>query len=411
MLTSPFPIPHSLLFPLMPLYRYKALSPSGETLDGQMEAPSAEDVIARLQDAGNIPMDARPFDAAEGRAFGNLFKRATLTQAQVLQFTQQLSTLLGAGQPLDRALQILLDLPESESARKLIERIRDAVRGGAPLSSALEQQHGVFSRLYINMVRAGEVGGSLDETLKRLADYLERSKALKESVINAMIYPAILVGMVVLSLIILLVWVVPQFLPLFEDMGAEMPLLTRIVLGAGQVLQGWWWLLVVLVVGAVWLVHHQFADPDRRLRFDGWILRRKLIGSVLQRMETARLARTLGTLVRNGVPLLSALSIGRNVMGNTALARAVDEASEEVKTGGGLAAALARSKQFPRLALQMVQVGEESGALDDMLIKVADTFDIEVKNGLDRLLAALVPIVTIFMAVVIAVIMMAILIP
>ena len=396
----------------MAMFRYKAISASGDMIDGQMEAASADEVIVRLQDGGNIPVEAKPADSAEGKGlFARLSQRTVLNQNQILQFTQQLSTLLGAGQPLDRALQILLDLPESESAKKLIERIRDAVRGGAPLSSALEQQHGVFSRLYINMVRAGEVGGSLDDTLKRLADYLERSKALKESVINAMIYPAILVGMVILSLVILLVWVVPQFLPLFEDMGAEMPLLTQIVLGAGQVLQGWWWLLVVLVVGVAWLIHHQYADPDRRLRFDGWILRRKLIGSVLQRMETARLARTLGTLVRNGVPLLSALSIGRNVMGNTALAKAVDDASEEVKTGGGLASALARSKQFPRLALQMVQVGEESGALDDMLIKVADTFDVEVKNGLDRLLAALVPIVTIFMAVVIAVIMMAILIP
>lgn len=394
------------------MFRYKAISASGDMIDGQMEAASADEVIVRLQDGGNIPVEAKPADAGERKGlFASIGQRAVLNQAQILQFTQQLATLLGAGQPLDRALQILLDLPESEAAKKLIERIRDAVRGGAPLSSALEQQHGVFSRLYINMVRAGEVGGSLDETLKRLADYLERSKALKESVINAMIYPAILVCMVILSLVILLVWVVPQFLPLFEDMGAEMPLLTEVVLGAGQLLQGWWWLLVVLAVGAAWLIHHQYTDPDRRLRFDGWILKRKLIGSVLQRMETARLARTLGTLVRNGVPLLSALSIGRNVLGNTALAKAVDEASEEVKTGGGLASALARSKQFPRLALQMVQVGEESGALDDMLIKVADTFDIEVKNGLDRLLAALVPTVTIFMAVVIAVIMMAILIP
>lgn len=396
----------------MAMFRYKAISAAGDMIDGQMEAASADEVIVRLQDAGNVPVEAKPADAGERKGlFASIGQRAVLSQNQILQFTQQLATLLGAGQPLDRALQILLDLPESESARKLIERIRDAVRGGAPLSSALEQQHGVFSRLYINMVRAGEVGGSLDDTLKRLADYLERSKALKESVINAMIYPAILVGMVILSLVILLVWVVPQFLPLFEDMGAELPLLTQVVLGAGETLRGWWWLMVVAVVGLVWLIQHQYSDPERRLRFDAWILKRKLIGSVFQRMETARLARTLGTLVRNGVPLLSALSIGRNVMGNTALAKAVDDASEEVKTGGGLATALARSKQFPRLALQMVQVGEESGALDDMLIKVADTFDIEVKNGLDRVLAALVPIVTIFMAVVIAVIMMAILIP
>jgi len=411
MLTSPFPIPHSLLFPLMPLYRYKALSPSGETLDGQMEAPSAEDVIARLQDAGNIPMDARPFDEAEGRAFGNLFKRATLTQAQVLQFTQQLATLLGAGQPLDRALQILLDLPESEAARKVIERIRDAVRGGAPLSQGLEAEHGIFSRLYINMVRAGEIGGSLDDTLRRLADYLERSKALRESVINALIYPAILVAMVLASLVLLLGYVVPQFMPLFQDLGAELPMLTRIVLALGDFVRGWWWLLIVVIGGGTWWVRRQLRDPERRRGLDAWLLRRGKIGDLVAKLETARLTRTLGTLAKNGVPLLTSLTISKNVMGNTALADAVEEATKDVKTGGGLAVSLARSKLFPRLALQMVQVGEESGELDTMLLKVADTFDVEVRNALERVLSALVPLVTIIMAGVIALIVLAILLP
>ncbi|MEZ5465518.1 MAG: type II secretion system F family protein [Lysobacteraceae bacterium] len=396
----------------MAMFRYKAISASGDMIDGQMEAASADEVIVRLQDGGNIPVEAKPADSAENQGlFARLSQRTVLSQNQILQFTQQLSTLLGAGQPLDRALQILLDLPESEAAKKTIGGIRDAVRGGASLSTALEQQHGAFSRLYINMVRAGEVGGSLDETLKRLADYLERSKALKESFINAMIYPAILVIMVVLSLIILMAWVVPQFIPLFDDMGVELTLLTQVVFGTGNLMRDGWWLFVVAVVAGAWVLRQQLSDPERRLRFDGWILRRKLIGSVLLRMDTARLARTLGTLVHNGVPLLSALSIGRNVMGNTSLAKSVDEAAEDVKTGGGLAAALSKSKQFPRLALQMIQVGEESGALDDMLIKVADTFDIEVKNGLDRLLAALVPVIIIIMAFTVALIMLAILIP
>ena len=395
----------------MPLFRYKALSPSGETLDGQMEAPSADDVISRLQDAGNIPMEARPADDGDGRALGALFKRATLTQAQVLQFTQQLATLLGAGQPLDRALQILLDLPESEAARKVIERIRDAVRGGAPLSQGLEAEHGIFSRLYINMVRAGEIGGSLDDTLRRLADYLERSKALRETVINALIYPAILVAMVLASLVLLLGYVVPQFMPLFQDLGAELPLLTRMVLALGDLVRGWWWLLIVLIGGGIWWVRRQLRDPERRRGLDAWVLRRGRIGDLVAKLETARLTRTLGTLAKNGVPLLTALSISKNVMGNTALAEAVEEAAKEVKTGGGLAVSLARSKRFPRLALQMVQVGEESGELDSMLLKVADTFDVEVRNAMERVLAALVPLVTIIMAGVIALIVLAILLP
>lgn len=395
----------------MPLFRYKALSPAGESLDGQMEAASAAEVIAKLQDAGNIPVEAKPAEDAGAGGLAGLFKRSQMSAAQVLQFTQQLSTLLGAGQPLDRALQILLDLPESKEARRVIERIRETVRGGAPLSQALEQQHGVFTRLYVNMVRAGEVGGSLHDTLKRLADYLERSKALRESVINALIYPSILIAMVFGALLLLLGYVVPQFLPLFEDMEVELPLLTAIVLGLGNFVSAWWWLLIVAIAAGLYLLRQRLADPEHRLGFDAWILRRGLVGGLVARLETARLARTLGTLVHNGVPLLTALSIARNVMGNTALAQAVDEAAKDVKTGGGLAPSLGKSKLFPRLALQMVAVGEESGELDGMLVKVADTFDVEVKNTVERLLAALVPAVTIFMAVIVALIMMAILIP
>lgn len=396
----------------MPLYRYKAFSPAGEALDGAMEAGSAEEVIVRLQDAGNLPVEAKLADAAgAGGLFGLFGRRSELSADQVLQFTQQLATLLGAGQPLDRALQILLDLPESEAARKLIERIRDAVRSGAPLSVGLEQQHGVFSRLYINMVRAGEIGGSLHDTLRRLGDYLERSKALKESVINALIYPCILVAMVVGSLVLLLGYVVPQFMPLFEDMGAELPLLTTLVLAVGDTLNAGWWLILLVIGLLVWVLRRMLTEPERRARFDRWLLTRGRLGDLVAKLETARLARTLGTLLHNGVPLLAALGIARNVMGNLALVEAVDAAADEVKTGGGLAASLARSKRFPRLALQMVQVGEESGELDGMLLKVADTFDVEVRNTLDRLLSALVPLLTIVMAGVIAMIVLAILLP
>ena len=395
----------------MAQFRYKALSASGEPVDGVMDAASAEEVVARLQDAGNIPIEAKPADASQESGLTALLRRSDMNSAQVMQFTQQLATLLGAGQPLDRALQILLDMPDSPNARRVIERVRDAVRSGTPLSQALEQQGGVFSRLYVNMVRAGEVGGSLDDTLKRLADYLERSKALRESVINALIYPSILVLMVFGALALLLGYVVPQFLPLFEDMDVEMPLLTQMVMLAGNFVRGYWWLIIALIVLGVWLFRRQLTEPEKKLAFDGWILKRGLLGSLFTKLETARLARTLGTLVRNGVPLLTSLSIARNVMGNTALSSAVETATGEVKTGGGLSLALSRSKLFPRLALQMIAVGEESGELDTMLTKVADTFDLEVKNTVERLLAALVPAVTVFMAGVVALIMMAILIP
>ena len=395
----------------MTLYHYKAVTSAGETLDGQMEAASKEEVVLKLQEAGHLPLDAREADGDTAGTLRAMFRRKTFSQAQIVQFTQQLATLLGAGQPLDRSLQILLELPEAEAAKHMIERIRDQVRGGTTLSTALEAEHGVFSKLYINMVRAGEVGGSLDETLKRLGDYLERSAELRGSVINALIYPAFLVGMVFVSLLVLLTYVVPQFVPMFQDMGVALPLITRIVMGIGNTLQSWWWLLLIAVVFGVTWLRRQLRDPAARLKLDERLLRMRLVGDISRKVDTARLSRTLGTLLKNGVPLLSSLTIARNVLTNSALAESVAEATESVKTGGNLAHALAQSKRFPKLALQMISVGEESGELDTMLMKVADTFDIEVKNSLDRMLAALVPLTTVVMTAVVAVIMMAIVLP
>jgi general secretion pathway protein F len=396
----------------MTLFYYKAVTPAGETLEGQMDVGTHDEAIGKLQDAGNIPLEVREADSGDSASlFAALFKRATLREAQVVQFTQQLATLLGAGQPLDRALQILLDLPEGEKAKRMLERVRDQVRGGTPLSDALEAEHGSFSKLYVNMVRAGEPGGSLENTLSRLGDYLERSRQLRSSVVNAMIYPAFLVGMVIFSLMILLVYVVPQFAPMFADMDGEMPMITKIVLAVGSTLQSFWWLIIVLIVLGVGWFRRQMANPEARLRIDERILKMRVIGDVTRKIETARLARTLGTLLKNGVPLLTGLATARNVMTNTVLAQSVEQAAAEVKTGGGLGYALAQSKRFPKLALQMISVGEESGELDTMLMKVADTFDIEVKNTLDRLLAALVPATTIVMTVVVAMIMLAIVLP
>jgi general secretion pathway protein F len=387
----------------MALYRYKAVTVSGEILEGQFDVASNDEAIAKIQDAGNIPLEISAADAGDaGGMFGRIGKRQAINATQVLQFTQQVATLLGAGQPLDRALQILLELPESEKAKRIIERVRDHVRGGGALSDALEAEPGVFSKLYVNMVRAGEVGGSLDTTLARLANYLERAKALRESVVNALIYPAILVVMVLLALFVLLTFVVPRFLPMFKDMNVELPMITQVVLFVGTTLQDWWWLIAALIFGGVLLLRRRLADPAARLAWDARLLNMRIVGQLLGRLETARLARTLGTLLKNGVPLLTALQISRNVLGNTALADAVDKASEEVKTGGGLAFALGQSKRFPRLALQMISVGEETGKLDDMLIQVAEYFDKEVRQQVKRMTSLLEPALLLVGGVVVA---------
>jgi general secretion pathway protein F len=393
-------------------FRYKAISDAGETLQGRMEAASVEEVIGRLQDQGHTPLEAQPADGAGGGSgLAGLFKRGPFSGDQLAQFTHQLATLLGAGQPLDRALGILLDLPESESAKKLIERVRDRVRGGNTLSSALDEEHGVFPKLYVSLVRAGEAGGSLEETLRRLADYLERAQAMRGSIVNALIYPAFLLVGVLGSLVLLLAYVVPQFVPIFEDMQVPIPWITQAVLVLGNTLQAWWWLILLVVGGGLlgWRAH--LRDPAARLAWHTRLLSVRLAGPLLLKVETARIARTLGTLLKNGVPLLNALAIARQVTSNLALDTALSAAHEQVKGGAGLSLALGQSKLFPRLAMQMVQVGEEAGQLDTMLLKVADTFELESKRAIDRLLAALVPALTIVMTVMVAIIMAAILLP
>lgn len=396
----------------MAQFRYRAVSDAGDMLQGQMEAASVEDVIARLQDQGHTPLEAQPADApGGGSGLAALFVRGPFTGDQLAQFTHQLATLLGAGQPLDRALGILLELPEGERAKKLIERVRDRVRGGTTLSQALDEEHGVFPKLYVSLVRAGEAGGSLEETLRRLADYLERAQQLRGSIVNALIYPAFLLVGVLGSLVLLLAYVVPQFVPIFQDMQVPIPLITRAVLALGNLIQDWWWLIVLLIAGVVFVRRAQLRDPDARLAAHARLLQRRVVGPLLVKVETARIARTLGTLLKNGVPLLSSLTIARQVTTNRALDEALATAAEQVKGGAGLGFALAQSQRFPRLALQMVQVGEEAGQLDVMLLKVADTFELESRRAIDRLLAALVPALTIVMTVLVAIIMAAILLP
>lgn len=396
----------------MPLYRYKALNARGEMLDGQMEAGSDGEVVLRLQEQGHLPVEARLAGAGDGGfSWRTAFKPKPFAGQRLVQFTQQLSTLLGAGQPLDRALSILLDLPEDATARRVIADVRDAVRGGTSLSAALERQHGLFGKLYINMVRAGEAGGSLHQTLQRLGDYLERSGQLKSRVVNALIYPAILLLMTGGALLFLLGYVVPQFAGMYESLNAEMPLFTRIVLGLGLLVRDWWVVLIVVPALALWWLDRKRREPAFRARFDAWLLQRKLIGGLVAKLETARLMRTLGTLLQNGVPLLAALGIGRNVVANRQLAEDVAAAENEVRNGVGLSTALARGKRFPQLAVQMVQVGEESGALDTMLLKTADTFEHETSQALDRMLAALVPVVTLFLAGLVGAVIMAVLVP
>jgi general secretion pathway protein F len=263
----------------------------------------------------------------------------------------------------------------------------------------------------VSLVRAGEAGGGLQDSLRRLADYLTRARELRGQVINALIYPAILATMIVLSVVFLLWVVVPKIGELFAGLNAELAWYTVVVLFASEVLvKAWWAFLLVGIIGLVTLARLWGQAPFRR-GLDERLLRWRATGPLVGRFETARLARTLGTLLAIGVPLLAALNLGRNVLSTRVLAEALDAAAAEVKTGAGLGYALGRQKVYPRLAVQMIQVGEESGELDTMLLQVADTFDVETRNALQRLIALLLPTLTIVMTVVIGVIVISILLP
>lgn len=392
----------------MSLFKFRALDSQGVAQNGTLDAKDQDAAVAVLQKRGLLVLQ---IDPAGMGGLRNALGRGMLNGAALVSFTQQLATLLGAGQPLERSLGILLKQPGQPQTRALIERIREQVKAGKPLSAALEEEGAQFSSLYISMVRAGEAGGALESTLRQLSDYLERSQLLRGEVINALIYPAFLVVGVLGSLALLLAYVVPQFVPIFKDLGVPIPLITEVILGLGEFLSAYGLAVLAGLIALIWLVMLRRKDPVRRERHDRRLLGIRVIGPLLQRIEAARLARTLGTLLNNGVALLQALVIARQVCTNRALQAQVAQAAESVKGGGTLASAFGAEPLLPDLALQMIEVGEQAGELDSMLLKVADVFDIEAKRGIDRMLAALVPALTVVMAGMVAVIMLAIMLP
>lgn len=392
----------------MSLSKYRALDAQGAPQNGTLEARDQDAAIAALQKRGLMVLQ---IDAAGMGGLRRALGSGLLNGAALVSFTQQLATLLGAGQPLERSLGILLKQPGQPQTKALIERIREQVKAGKPLSVALEEEGTQFSPLYISMVRAGEAGGALESTLRQLSDYLERSQLLRGEVINALIYPAFLVVGVLGSLALLLAYVVPQFVPIFKDLGVPIPLITEVILNLGQFLSNYGLAVLAGLIALIWGMAIRMRDPQRRERRDRRILGIRVIGPLLQRIEAARLTRTLGTLLTNGVALLQALVIARQVCTNRALQAQVEQAAESVKGGGTLASAFGAQPLLPDLALQMIEVGEQAGELDTMLMKVADVFDVEAKRGIDRMLAALVPALTVVMAGMVAVIMLAIMLP
>jgi len=396
----------------MPRYRYEAVDAAGDVLHDELEAASPEAAVERLRDQGFLPLSvAESRGGLLGGGLGQpLFsRRRTLSRKAVTLLTQQLSSLLHAGMPLDRALTILISVTDDPQTRPLLERVQEKVRGGASLADALEVQ-GVFSRFYLNMIRAGEAGGALDVVLKRLTEFLERSQALRETVTSALIYPIILLSVSALSVIILLTFVVPQFERLFADAGKALPLATQIVIAAGDGFRHYWWVGAIVIALLTGAMRRQLIHPESRIRWDRRFLRLPLFGDLIAKVETARMARTLGTLLGNGVSLLSALTIVRETLTNQVLVTELGTVAEHVKSGRGLADPLQETGGFPKLAVQMIRVGEETGQLQEMLLQVADTYDAEVGTAVKRMLTLLEPALILGLGVIIAGIIMSILV-
>lgn len=384
-------------------FRYKALTVGGTVITGTLEAPSQAAAVQQIRSQGHYPISATDAGAQGWRGWlsRELKLRRGPKPRDLAIATQELAVLLHAGLELDRALSILIGLGEIESMRQPLTGVLNRVRGGSSFADALAHDAN-FPKLYVSMVRAGEMGGNLEATLRRLAEYLTRAYAIREAITSALVYPIILLCTAGLSIIVILVFVLPEFKPLFDEAGKSLPLATQIVMGIGDFVGAFWWLLVFLTVAGVLGFRRALQDPERRRRWDAFKLRVPLLGKLWIQMEVEKFTRTLGTLLSNGVALPTALSMSAETLNNSVVANAVRQTAVSLREGEGLAARLGRTKVFPAVALDFVRVGEETGKLDEMLLRQADLYERSVKHTIDRLLALLVPVLTILLGMVVA---------
>lgn len=400
----------------MPTFSYKAITPTGAAKEGVLEAASEAQVLESLHAQGLIPVKIQAgrigntATEATAKKSRRLFGAQKIKPEDIMALTQQMSTMLRAGLPLDRALGILLEISDKPAVQTLVQGIQTQVRSGKRFADALEES-GKFSRFYINMVRAGEAGGSIDDALARLVDYMTRAKELRGTVISALIYPAILAFVAVVSIIALLTFVVPQFAQMFSDMGGELPTITRIVMATADTLKNYWWAVLGGFLLILLSVQYVLTNEKARIGLDRSMLRWPLVGGLVGKIEMARFSRSLGTLLHNGVPLLGALKIAKNTVSNRVMAAAVEESADSLKQGESLTRTLLSKGVFPPYALHMLRVGEETGRMEELLREVADIYDDEVKTAVKQMLALLEPILILIMALAILVIIGSVLLP
>jgi len=396
----------------VPFFAYKAADQRGQTIDGVMEATDARSVVERLQRDAYFPIQVAPQREHSGLAGVARagWRQRGIRGRDVVAFTQQLATLLEAGLPIDRALGIQEGLTASPRLRAIIGDVLRSVRGGTSLGEALAKHHPrPFSRLYVNMVRAGERGGVLEQTLRRLAEFLEEAQEFRDTLVSALIYPTLLAAVGGAAVVFLMTFVIPRFADIFRDLGSTIPLPTQVLMVVSAWLRHYWWAVAGAVLVVALSIRVWVATPAGRLQADRIILRVPLLGPIALQTEVARFARITGTLLRSGVPMLAALGVVKEMMGNQVLARAVDGLGDGVRGGAGLSKPMVDTGAFPALAVHMVRVGEETGRLDEMLLKVGATFETDTRKNLKRMVALIEPGIILVMGLVVGFIVVAML--
>ena len=408
----------------MPLFAYSAVDAQGKTHQGTLEANSAADAAAAVKKKGQFPtnISETTADAAgkgKKKGFSLSFSKGGgggtgKVPAKVLTiFTRQLSTLISAGLPLLRSLRTLGKQEKNPNLRKIMTGLAESVEGGTTFSEALSQHPKAFNKLYVNMVKAGELGGVLEVVLTRLAEFAEKSQRIKGKVTSAMVYPLVVLTIAVGIVTFLMLFIVPKFEAIFKDMlgGRPLPFITQAVMDLSRFIQGNFILIAVGITVLVFTIRFMMRLPGIAAALDTYTLKIPLFGDMLTKTSVARFSRTLGTLVSSGVPILQALQITRDTAGNLRVSSAVESIHDNVKEGESMVSPMEASGIFPPMVVSMVQVGEETGQLPDMLTKVADVFEEEVGNAVAGLTSMLEPVMIVMLALVVGTIVVALFLP
>jgi type IV pilus assembly protein PilC len=417
----------------MPKFNYVALDAKGKEISGVLETDNTTSAVSRIREMGYFPTNVTeaekgkrpagkpsgPVTATKGEKKGlgqiqiKLFSTGKIASKALTAFTRQLATLIDAGLPLLRGLSVLRRQEKNPTLKKTLVQLSETVEAGSTFSEALAQHPKIFNRLYVNMVRAGEAGGVLDVVLTRLADFQEKAQKIKNKVISAMVYPVVVICVAVAILSFLMVVIVPKFKEIFSDLleGKQLPPLTQMVLAVSNLMKDKFLYVLPVVIAIIVLIKVVGKTTKGRYLLDAFKLNAPVFGPMIRKVGISRFTRTLGTLIASGVPILQALNIVRETSGNAVIAKAVGQVHDSVKEGESIAHPLEASKVFPPMVVSMIEVGEETGALPDMLMKVADVYDDEVDNAVAALTSLLEPIMIVFLALIVGTIVIALFLP